>query len=151
MTEPILKIEFEDRIAVLTMNRPDKRDAMNEALLNELDTFFSDPPKEVKVTILTGTGGHFCAGLDLSEHISWTAEENLMFSRHWHAVMDRIEFGILPVISAMYGAVIGGGLELATSTHVRIAEPDTIYQLPEGHRGIYVGVGASVRVARIIG
>jgi enoyl-CoA hydratase/carnithine racemase len=151
MADPILKIEIENRIAVLTMNRPDKRNAMNVELLDALDAFFSNPPDQVKVAILTGTADHYCAGLDLSEHIHRTAEENLMFSRHWHAVMDRIEFGDLPVISAMYGAVIGGGLELATSTHVRIAEPNTIYQLPEGRRGIYVGGGASVRVARIIG
>ena len=65
--------------------------------------------------------------------------------------MDRIQFGGLPVISAMEGAVIGGGLELATSTHVRIAEPSTIYQLPEGRRGIFVGGGATVRVGRILG
>ena len=151
MADPVLHVEIENRIAVLTMNRPDKRNAMNEELLDALDAFFADPPEEVKVAILTGTAGHYCAGLDLSEHISRTAEENLMHSRHWHAVMDRIEFGNVPVISAMFGAVIGGGLELATSTHVRIAEPSTIYQLPEGRRGIYVGGGATVRVARIIG
>ena len=72
-------------------------------------------------------------------------------SRHWHQVMDRIQYGGLPVVSAMFGAVIGGGLELATATHVRIAEPTSIFQLPEGRRGIYVGGGASVRVGRILG
>lgn len=72
-------------------------------------------------------------------------------SRAWHQVMDRIQYGGLPVVSAMFGAVIGGGLELATSTHVRIAEPSAIFQLPEGRRGIYVGGGASVRVGRILG
>lgn len=72
-------------------------------------------------------------------------------SRGWHAVMDRIQFGGVPVISAMFGAVIGGGLELASSTHVRIAEPSTIFQLPEGRRGIFVGGGATVRVGRILG
>jgi enoyl-CoA hydratase/carnithine racemase len=72
-------------------------------------------------------------------------------SRNWHRVMDIIQFSGLPVVSAMFGAVIGGGLELATSTHVRIAEPSTIFQLPEGMRGIFVGGGATVRVGRIIG
>jgi enoyl-CoA hydratase/carnithine racemase len=72
-------------------------------------------------------------------------------SRNWHGVMDKIQYSGLPVVSAMFGAVIGGGLELATSTHVRIAEPSTIFQLPEGRRGIYVGGGASVRVGRILG
>ena len=72
-------------------------------------------------------------------------------SRNWHRVMDQVQFGGLPVVSAMSGAVIGGGLELATSTHVRIAEPDTVFQLPEGRRGIFVGGGATVRVGRILG
>ncbi|MGI9366113.1 MAG: crotonase/enoyl-CoA hydratase family protein [Rhizobiaceae bacterium] len=151
MDDSVLKIEIDGRIAVLTMNRPDKRNAMSDALLDALDAFFSNPPEQLKAIILTGTAGHFCAGLDLSQHISRTAEENLMHSRHWHAVMDRIEFGNVPVISAMFGAVMGGGLELATSTHVRVADASTVYQLPEGRRGIYVGGGASVRVARIIG
>lgn len=151
MSDPILKIEVDGRVAVLTLNRPDKRNAMNEELLAAIDAFFSAPPEDVKVAILTGSAGHFCAGLDLGEHIHRSAEENLMHSRHWHEVMDRIEFGKVPVISAMYGAVMGGGLELATSTHVRVADSTTVYQLPEGRRGIYVGGGASVRVARIIG
>ena len=151
MSEPILKVEIDDRVALLTMNRPDKRNAMSDALLSAIDAFFSKPPEPVKVVILTGTAGHFCAGLDLSEHIHRTAEENLMHARNWHAVMDRIEFGDIPVISVLSGAVMGGGLELATATHVRIADSSAVYQLPEGRRGIYVGGGASVRVARIIG
>lgn len=151
MSEPILRIEIKDGIAVLTMNRPGKRNAMCDELLAAIDAFFSAPPADVKVAVLTGTEGHFCSGLDLGEHVSRDAEGTMRHSRNWHQVMDRIQFGGLPVVSAMFGAVIGGGLELATSTHVRIAEPSTIFQLPEGRRGIYVGGGASVRVTRIIG
>ncbi len=151
MSDPILKIEIEDSIATLTMNRPDKRNAMCEELLEALDAFFSAPPKEVRVVILTGIAGHFCSGLDLSEHVHRSAEENLYHSRAWHAVMEKIQFGGLAVVSAMFGAVIGGGLELASSTHVRIAEPSTIFQLPEGRRGIFVGGGATARVGRILG
>jgi len=133
------------------MNRPAKRNAMCDSLLSEIDAFFSAPPNGVRVAILTGTAGHYCSGLDLSEHVARDAETTMRHSRRWHSVMDRIQLGGLPVISAMYGAVIGGGLELATSTHVRIAEPSTIFQLPEGRRGIYVGGGASVRIGRILG
>ena len=147
----ILKIEIEDGIATLTMNRPGKRNAMCDELLNAIDAFFSNPPEGVKVVILTGVEGHYCSGLDLSEHQQRDAEGTMRHSRGWHAIMDKIQFGGLPVVSAMFGAVIGGGLELATSTHVRIAEPSTIFQLPEGKRGIYVGGGASVRVGRILG
>ena len=151
-TPPILKIEVDDDgIATLTLNRPDKRNAMSVALLRALDGFFSSPPEGVRVAVIVGTGGHYCSGLDLSEHVHRNAEENMFFSRDWHEVMDRIQFGRIPVVSAMFGAVIGGGLELATATHVRIAEPSTVFQLPEGRRGIYVGGGASVRVGRILG
>lgn len=147
----ILKIEIEDGIATLTMNRPGKRNAMCDELLTAIDAFFSNPPEGVKVVILTGTEGHYCSGLDLSEHQQRDAEGTMRHSRGWHAIMDKIQYGGLPVVSAMFGAVIGGGLELATATHVRIAEPSTIFQLPEGKRGIYVGGGASVRVGRILG
>ena len=151
MTEPFLKIEVEDRIATLTMNRPDKRNAMSDGLLAELDSFFSTPPDGVRAVVLTGSGGHYCSGLDLSEHVQRDAEQTMRHSRGWHSVMDRIQFSGLPIVSAMQGAVIGGGLELATSTHVRIAEPSCIFQLPEGRRGIFVGGGATVRVGRILG
>lgn len=151
MSDPMLKIETEGPLAILTMSRPAKRNAMCDGLLAEIDAFFSNPPSEVKAVVLTGTAGHFCSGLDLSEHVSRDAEGTMRHSRSWHAVMEKIQFGGLPVISAMFGAVIGGGLELATSTHVRIAEPSTIFQLPEGRRGIFVGGGATVRVGRILG
>ena len=151
MTEPMLKIDVADSIATLTMNRPAKRNAMCDALLEEIDAFFKAPPTDVKAVVLTGTAGHYCSGLDLSEHVARDAEGTMRHSRGWHEVMQRIRFGGLPVVSAMFGAVIGGGLELAASTHVRIAEPSTIFQLPEGRRGIFVGGGASVNVGRILG
>lgn len=151
MREPILRTEISDGVAVLTMNRPGKGNAMSDALLDAIDGFFSNPPDAVKVVVLTGIDGHFCSGLDLSEHQLRDAESTLRHSRTWHAIMDRIQYGGLPVISAMFGAVIGGGLELATAAHVRICEPSSIFQLPEGRRGIFVGGGASVRVGRIPG
>lgn len=147
----MLQIDIADGIATLTMNRPGKRNAMCDALLHAIDGFFSAPPGDVKVVVLTGTEGHYCSGLDLSEHKQRDAEGTMRHSRGWHQVMDRIQYGGLPVVSAMFGAVIGGGLELATATHVRIAEPSTVFQLPEGRRGIFVGGGASVRVGRILG
>lgn len=149
--DPILGIEIDGPIARLTLNRPDKRNAMSDALLGALDTFYSAPPDGVRVVILTGSGGHFCAGLDLSEHVHRSAEENLYHSRAWHGVMDKIQFGGLITVSALFGAVIGGGLELAASTHVRIAEASCIFQLPEGRRGIFVGGGATARVGRLLG
>jgi enoyl-CoA hydratase/carnithine racemase len=147
----MLGIAVDDRIAVLTLDRPEKRNAICVQLLREIDAFFTAPPDGVRVAVMAGAGGHFCSGLDLSEQVRRDAEGAMRHSRGWHAVMDKIQFGRLPVVAAMSRAVIGGGSELATAAHVRIAEPSVIFQLPEGRRGIYVGGGASVRVGRILG
>lgn len=147
----VTRVEVDGDIAILTFDRPEKRNAMNDQLVAELDAFFSAPPKGVNAVILRGEGGHFCSGLDLAEHEHRAPIDGVYHSRNWHRVSDLIEFGGLPVVSVLTGAVIGGGLEIAASTHVRIAEPDVRFQLPEGRRGIFVGGGATVRVGRLIG
>lgn len=147
----VTRLEIDCDIATLIFDRPEKRNAMNQALVDDLDEFFSCPPKGVNAVILRGEGGHFCSGLDLAEHEHRAAVDGVFHSRNWHRVSELIEFGGLPVISVLTGAVIGGGLEIAASTHVRIAEPGVRFQLPEGRRGIFVGGGATVRVGRIIG
>lgn len=139
------------RIAELAMIREDKRNAMSDGLLSEIEAFYTSLPDEVRVVILHGRGGHYCAGLDLTEVQEQTAEQGVFHSRNWHRVLDIVQYGGKVTISAMTGAVIGGGLELATATHVRIAEPSVVFQLPEGRRGIFVGGGATVRVGRILG
>ncbi len=144
-------VEMQGAIAVITLNRPEKRNAVNDALLSEIEAFFDAPPEEAKVVVINGTGTHFCAGLDLSEHRLRSAVDVMEHSRWWHRVFDKIENGRLPVIMALHGAVVGGGLELAASAHIRVADDTTFYALPEGQRGIYVGGGASVRLARLIG
>ncbi|MEO0764334.1 MAG: crotonase/enoyl-CoA hydratase family protein, partial [Pseudomonadota bacterium] len=149
--EDLMQIEVAGDIATLTFNRPDKRNAINDALVDALEAFFARPPEGVHVAILRGAGEHFCAGLDLAEHEHRAPIEGVHHSRNWHRVTEMIEFGGLPVVSVLHGAVIGGGLEIATSTHVRIAEPSVRFQLPEGRRGIFVGGGATVRVGRILG
>ncbi len=147
----LINREIDGSIATITMNRPDKRNAMSDAFIAQLEAAFSSLPDAVRVVILTGAGGHYCSGLDLAEHVERSAEEGIYHSRNWHRILDLIQFGGRPVVSAMSGAVIGGGLEIAAATHVRIAEPSTIFQLPEGRRGIFVGGGATVRVGRILG
>lgn len=142
---------YDEQVAELELVREDKRNAMSDGLMAEIEQFYSSLPKDIRVVILHGRGGHFCSGLDLAEHVSRSAEEGVYHSRNWHRVMDMIQFGGVVTISAMTGAVIGGGLEMATATHVRIAEPSVIFQLPEGRRGIFVGGGATVRVGRILG
>jgi (methylthio)acryloyl-CoA hydratase len=150
-TEKLLLVERQGPIAVVTLNRPDKRNALSEKLWGDLKTTFENFEPDVRCVVLTGAGKHFCAGLDLSEHRHREAFDSIFMSRFAHATLDAIQFGGRPVVTAMQGAVIGGGLEVATATHVRVADPTTFYQLPEGRRGFYVGGGASVRVAKIIG
>ncbi|WP_415920153.1 crotonase/enoyl-CoA hydratase family protein [Tateyamaria sp. SN6-1] len=152
MTEQtLLRTQVDGDIATLTMDRPDKRNAVNDALIDALDAFFARPPDGVNAVILCGAGDHFCAGLDLAEHEHRAPIEGVHHSRNWHRVTELIEFGGLPVVSVLHGAVIGGGLEIATATHVRVAEAGVRFQLPEGRRGIFVGGGATVRVGRILG
>lgn len=146
-----LLVEIEGRVATLTLNRPEKRNAMNDALMAELAMFCDAPPEGVRVVILTGAGGHFCAGLDLAEQHDRDPSEAMAHSRSWHRALERVQFGGLPVVTAMRGAVIGGGLEVASACHVRVAGPDVKFQLPEGKRGFFVGGGATVRVGKIIG
>ena len=89
----MLQVDVDGPIAKLTMTRPGKRNAMCDELLSALDAFYSKPPEKLRVAILTGIEGHYCSGLDLSEHIHRSAEENLYHSRHWHSVMEKIQFG----------------------------------------------------------
>jgi (methylthio)acryloyl-CoA hydratase len=147
----VLDIRIDGAVAYLTMARPDKRNALNDRLLGAIDDFFRAPPEGVRVVVISGGGGNFSSGLDLSEHVHREPAEVMRHSRRWHEVMDRIQFGGLPVVAVLEGAVMGGGLELAAAAHVRVAEPSVRFQLPEGRRGIFVGGGASVRIGRIIG
>ena len=144
-------LSIEDGIAHLRLNRPAKRNAVNNGLLEDLEACFDSLGADATVVVISGEGAHFSAGLDLSEHQVRTPFEVLQHSQWWHRVFHKVQFGGRPVVAALHGAVVGGGLELATSTHVRVAGRSTFYQLPEGQRGIFVGGGASVRVSKIIG
>ena len=149
--EPVLLTERRGNIAILTLNRPAKRNALSERLWESLKETFETIDRDVRAIVLRGAGPHFCAGLDLSEHKKREPFRSIAMSRFAHATLDAIQFGGRPVIAAMHGAVIGGGLEIATATHIRVADTTTFYQLPEARRGFFVGGGASVRVAQIVG
>jgi (methylthio)acryloyl-CoA hydratase len=138
-------------IAEVRLNCPAKRNAINDALVAALHQCFVSLPAEVRVVVLSGEGEHFCAGLDLSELSDRTVAEGIVHSRSWHAAFEQIQFGRVPVIAALHGAVVGGGLELASSAHVRVADRSTFYGLPEGQRGLFVGGGGSARIPRLMG
>lgn len=146
-----LSLERHDDIAVLTLSRPGKRNALDDATVLGLGSFFDAPPAWARAAVLTAEGDHFCAGLDLRELMERDAVQGLHHSRMWHRAFERIESGSVPVIAVLKGAVVGGGLELAAAAHLRIAEDSAFFALPEGQRGLFVGGGASVRVPRLIG
>ena len=151
MSEQLVRTSQEGNVYSITLNRPAKRNAISDRLLAALDKAWVAQAEGTRVVILAGAGDHFCAGLDLSEHRHREPFGVMLHSQGWHRLFSKIQMSGTPVVSVLHGAVMGGGLELATATHVRIAEPSVMYQLPEGRHGIFVGGGASVRVARIIG
>lgn len=146
-----LTLERRGPVAVLRLARPHKRNALDDTTVLGLADFFAAPPDGVRAIVLDADGDHFCAGLDLSELSERDTFEGVEHSRMWHAAFARMESGSVPVVSVLRGAVIGGGLELAAATHVRVAEPSAFYALPEGQHGLFVGGGGSVRIPRLIG
>ncbi|MFO1213949.1 MAG: crotonase/enoyl-CoA hydratase family protein [Burkholderiaceae bacterium] len=147
----MLRIETNGAIVHLRLNRPDKRNALNDTLVRELQTAFVNLPKDARVAVISGEGAHFSAGLDLSEVSEQSVSDGIFHSRKWHAAFDLIQFGPVPVIAVLHGAVVGGGLELAATAHLRVAEASSFYGLPEGQRGIFVGGSGSARIPRLMG
>ncbi len=138
-------------VLIVTLDRQAKRNALNDPAIADLDAIFSSLPEDVGAVVLHGAGPNFSAGLDLSELTHRDMAQGIAHSLSWHRVFEKIQFGRVPVVAVMRGAVIGGGLELACATHVRVAERSAYYALPEGQRGIYTGGGASVRLPPLIG
>ncbi len=146
-----LHFEMLDDVAVVRITRAAKRNALNDGLILALRHTFDSLPANTKAAVLCGSGEHFCAGLDLSELQTRDAGEGMHHSRLWHSAFERIQFGSVPVVAALQGAVVGGGLELAASCHIRVSDDTTFYALPEGTRGIFVGGGGAVRIPKLIG
>ncbi len=146
--------ERDNGLYVVTLNRPTKRNALDVATIEELIRFFSGARMAgVKAVVLAGEGDHFCAGLDLIEH--WKADRSPDDFMHvclrWHEAFNKMEYGGVPIVAALKGAVVGGGLELASAAHIRVIDPGTYFALPEGQRGIFTGGGATIRVSDMIG
>jgi len=125
-----VSLEMQGAVAVVRLCRPAKRNALNDGLIEGLRDVFQNLPAEAGAAVIHGEGDH---------------------SRGWHVALNAVEQGRVPVVAALHGAVVGGGLELASASHIRVADESTFYALPEGTRGIFVGGGGSVRVPKLIG
>jgi enoyl-CoA hydratase/carnithine racemase len=153
--ENVVTYEREGDLALIGLNRPDKRNALSPELREQLLAAVLRAGDEAKCAILFGHGGNFSAGLDLARASqTWNAAggmQRLPFRYNRETEMEAIARGRIPVIAALHGATLGGGFELAASAHIRVADETTFFGLPEGARGIFVGGGGSVRIARLIG
>jgi (methylthio)acryloyl-CoA hydratase len=158
MTSPLsapnltdISVEQQGAVALVTLRRAKKRNALNDALVLSLEYIFTHLPTGTRAAVIAGDGDHFCAGLDLSELQERSAIDGLHHSRMWHRAFNAIEKGSVPVVAALHGAVVGGGMELASSCHLRVADETAFFAFPEGSRGIFVGGGGSVRAPKLIG
>lgn len=150
-TLDLLRISQAGAVVHIRLFRPAKRNAISDTLIQQLHTAFVNLPTGTRAAIVSGEGDHFCAGLDLSELVERDVGEGVLHSRMWHAAFDQVQFGSVPVVALLHGAVVGGGLELASATHIRVAEASAYFGLPEGQRGLFVGGGGSARIPRLMG
>ena len=101
-----VSIEHLGSVSVIRLSRPKKRNAISDGVMAALGQRFADLPDSTKAVVLTGEGDHFCAGLDLSELKERDAVQGLHHSRSWHTILSAIEFGRVPIIAALHGAVV---------------------------------------------
>ena len=144
----------ENHILTITINRPDKLNALNQATLKELDGIVADAQhnNDVKVIIITGSGDKaFVAGADISELATTNAMTGMQFARYGQQVFNRIENCGKPVIAAVNGFALGGGCELAMACHLRIASDNAKFGQPEIKLGVIPGFGGTQRLTRLVG
>lgn len=139
-------------ICILTISAPKTLNALNSAVLKELDTFIGSLDSAVKVLIITGDGPKsFVAGADISQMSTLSAKEALEFSKSGAGVFRKIEILNIPVIAAINGYALGGGCELALSCDIRIASDNAVFGQPEVKLGIIPGFSGTYRLSKIVG
>ncbi|MBN2907381.1 MAG: crotonase/enoyl-CoA hydratase family protein [Rhodobacteraceae bacterium] len=150
-----LRLErHEDGVWIVTLNRPAKRNALDVATVDEMILLFANAADwGARAIVLAAEGDHFCAGLDLVEHhrADRSPADFMRICLRWHEAFNKMEYGGVPIIAALKGAVVGGGLELASAAHIRVADASTYFALPEGQRGLFTGGGATIRVSDLVG
>lgn len=154
MSFETLDFNIDDGIATVTINRPDKLNALNREVLDELAKAFKqlDADSEARAVILTGSGGKaFVAGADIRELRSLNEEEGRMTSQKGQQIFQSIEDMRKPVIAVVNGYALGGGAELAMACHMRIASENAVFGLPEVGLGLIPGYGGTQRLPNIVG
>lgn len=154
MTFEFLNIEIQEQIATVSINRPEKLNALNKATLIELGQMadYIGSHSEVRGVILTGSGEKaFVAGADIEELQTMSGEDARSYSRIGQMSFSKIEQLNIPVIAAVNGYALGGGCELAMACHLRIASDTARFGLPEINLGLIPGFAGTQRLPRLIG
>jgi enoyl-CoA hydratase len=153
MAYELLTFDVADRIATITVNRPDKLNALNDALIAELRTAIAEARRrpDVGAVLLTGAGRAFVAGADIGELVDQTAVEGKARAQRGQQAFRRFETSPKPTLAAVNGFALGGGCELAMACHLRIASEAAKFGQPEVKLGIVPGYGGSQRLPRLVG
>jgi enoyl-CoA hydratase len=148
-----LLLAIDDRVATLTVNRPDRLNALDRATIDELDRAVGElvARDDVGGIVVTGAGRAFVAGADIGELAALSPPDALALSRRGQAVFSRVELSPKPVIAAVNGFALGGGCELALACHVRIAADTAKFGQPESKLGLIPGYGGTQRLPRLVG
>lgn len=151
MSYQFLKFEQTGNCGVLTIDRAQALNALNEDLINELFQFFQEPPANLKALVLTGAGKAFVAGADIKAFQNLTSQQAVELSKKGQRLLSIIEMSPFPVIAAVNGFALGGGLELALACDFIVASSTAKLGLPEVGLGLIPGYGGTQRLARQIG
>lgn len=145
---------IDNGICIITINRPDKLNALNNQVFTELDLAVEEVQTNtaIKSAIITGAGAKaFVAGADIAEFSSFTKEEAIQLSRRGQEIFSKIEHSSKPIIAAVNGFALGGGCELAMACHFRIASDNAKFGQPEVNLGVIPGYGGTQRLTRLVG
>ena len=148
-----IKYEVKDKVATVTINRPEALNALNSTVLDELFDVFNviDKDENVRCVIVTGEGRSFVAGADIAEMSTLNPGEGKRFAQKGHRVMNFIEKTEKPVIAAVNGFALGGGCELSMACDIRLASAKAVFGQPEAGLGITPGFGGTQRLSKIVG
>jgi enoyl-CoA hydratase len=148
-----LTVSVQDRIATLTVNRPDKLNALNAIVIGELGRAIDElvASEDVGAVILTGAGRAFVAGADIAELSAVSALEGRRLARRGQEIFRRFETSPKPTVAAVNGFALGGGCELAMACHVRVAAEGAKFGQPEVKLGLIPGYGGTQRLPRLVG
>jgi enoyl-CoA hydratase len=153
MASDLILVETRHQIGTITVNRPDKLNALNGAVLGELDTAMRRLASDagIRAVVITGAGRSFVAGADIGEIAGESRTALEAFASRGQAVFSAIEQTRKPVIAAVNGFALGGGCELALACHVRVASTKAKFGLPEVKLGLIPGYGGTQRLPRLVG